>query len=173
MRTINLCFASLPLLAGGWTEPAVVRHDLKPVVSYRAAHGNGALIVEVSLEPGWHTFSMDNEVLAAEKLAGKKSLGLDQPTAISLSDGLEPDGGWTQSAPKDFSRPELRWYAWGFENKAYFSVKTKKTGAGPAKASIRAQACTDTVCKNIDLAIPIPLDGKPAPAIPALTPVRR
>ena len=58
---------------------------------------------------------MDNRIRAEEKLAGKKSLGIDHPTEIKVSGGLEVEGPWHQTNPKDFSRPELRWFSWGFE----------------------------------------------------------
>ena len=62
-------------------------HEMKPVSptgqEWTAIAGNPA-----TLQPGWHTFAMDNERRAAEKLAGKTSLGIDQPTQIKVSGGL-------------------------------------------------------------------------------------
>jgi len=156
-----------------WTDPVEVRHELAPCVSYRARLAADHLIIEVKLAPTWHTFSIDNEKRALQKLAGKQSLGIDRPTEIKLSDGLEPAGPWLQSPPKDFSKPELRWFAFGFEEKALFAAKIRRTSPGPARIAIRGQACTDTICKNIDLSIPLPLTN-PSPADPtliSLTPV--
>ena len=46
-------------------------------------------MIQASLQPGWHTFTIDNEKRAAEKLAGKPSIGIDQPTQIKVSKGLD------------------------------------------------------------------------------------
>jgi hypothetical protein len=100
---------------------------------------------------------MDNKQRAAERLAGRQSLGIDGPTQITLSQGLEPVGSWYQSPPMDFSKPELRWYSWGFENQARFVTKVRRSGAGPAQIALRGQACTETTCKNIDVEISLPL----------------
>ena len=162
-------------MAGDWTEPVEVQHDMKRCVAYRARLNGDSLVVRVALEPGWHTFAMDNKERALEKLAGRQSLGIDQPTEISLSEGLEGVGSWQQTPPKDFSRAELRWYAWGFEEEAMFAVKVKRTGAGPAQIGIRGQACTQTTCKNIDVAISLPLASASASGeidVKGLIPVR-
>ena len=66
---------------------------------------------------------MDNKLRAQEKLAGKRSLGIDSPTEIVFAEGLELNGPWYQSVPRDFSKPELRWYSWGFEGQALFVAK--------------------------------------------------
>ena len=108
------------------------------------------------IEPGWHTFSMDNKQRAQEKLAGKKSLGIDHPTEIALTGGLGGSGPWFQSPPKDFSKPDLRWFSWGFEQQAMFVTKVRRGDAAPARIGFRGQACTDTTCKNIDVAISLP-----------------
>jgi hypothetical protein len=106
---------------------------------------------------------MDNRVRAAEKLAGKQSLGVDLPTEIQISRGLEVIGPWYQSAPKDFSVPQMRWYSWGYEDHAMFAAKIRIRGAGPARIAIRGQACTDKMCKNIDVEISLPLPPNAAP----------
>ncbi len=147
----------LALWAGDWTAPVAVLHELKPVVSYRARWTGEHLAVEARLEPGWHTFAMDNEKRAQEKLAGKMSLGIDRQTEIKLGEGLAAADGWLQSVPKDFSKPELRWFTWGFEEKALFVAKARRDGKKEGHVEIRGQACTDTVCKNIDVSIVVPV----------------
>lgn len=142
--------------AADWSAPVAVEHDDRPVASYRAKLAGDLLAVEVTLQPGWHTFSIDNERRAIEKLAGRKSLGIDQPTDIKLKQGLEIAGPWYQTAPKDFSKPELRWYAWGFEGQALFAAKVRRLNAGNVKIGIRGQACTESVCKNVDLELVLP-----------------
>jgi hypothetical protein len=162
LKTVVILFAACTpaAQAGDWTGPVVVRHELKPCVTYRAQLSGPFLVIQASLEPGWHTFTMDNKQRAAEKLAGKKSLGIDQPTEIALSEGLEAAGPWHQSPPKDFSKPELRWYSWGFEERALFVAKVRRSGTGPARIVVRGQACTESTCKNIDVELSVPLPAK-------------
>jgi hypothetical protein len=145
--------------AGEWSAPVDVLHELKPCVTYRAKIDGDMLIIEAALQPGWKTFAIDNEQRAAEKRAGKPSLGIDQPTQIKLANGLELAGPWYQSPPKDFSKPQLRWYSWGFEQQAQFAAKIRRSGPGPAQIGIRGQACTETVCKNIDLSLSLATSG--------------
>jgi len=143
----------LTLAAAGWTEPVEVRLGSDKCITYRARLAGEYLVVEATPEKSWHTFSMDNEVRAREALAGKRSLGIDAPTQISLSNGLEAAGGWYQPEPQDFSKPELRWFSWGYEKPATFVTRVRKSGAGPAEIAIRGQACTETSCKNIEVEI--------------------
>jgi hypothetical protein len=145
--------------AGDWTNPVEVRHEQSRCVSYRAKVAGEFLVIQATLEPGWHTFAMDNKQRAQEKLAGRRSLGIDLPTEIKLTGGLELAGPWYQSSPKDFSKPELRWFSWGFEAQALFVAKVRRLGAGPARIAVRGQACGEAVCKNIDVEIPVPLSG--------------
>lgn len=142
-----------------WTSPVEVRHDVQKCVSYRARLTGDFLVIEATHEAGWHTYAMDNKLRAQEKLAGKRSLGIDRPMEIVLAEGLELAGPWYQSVPKDLSKPELRWYTWGFEGQALFVAKVRRLGAGPASVAIRGQACAEATCKNIDLAISVPLAG--------------
>jgi hypothetical protein len=142
---------------GEWSNAVEVRHEENLCVSYQARLDGPYLVVRATVEPGWHTFAMDNKQRAEEKLAGKRSLGIDHPTEIVLSGGLEAVGPWYQSPPKDFSRPELRWFSWGFEGQAVFVTKVRRSGSGQARIVIRGQACTETTCKNIDVAMPFAL----------------
>jgi len=152
--------------AGDWTEPVEVRQELKRCVSYRARLSGEFLVIQAIHEAGWHTYAMDNKQRALEKLAGKKSLGIDRPTEITLSEGLELAGSWYQSPPKDFSKPGLRWFSWGFEGQAVFVAKVQLSGAGPARVTLRGQACTEATCKNIDVEISVPLAGKHSVSAP-------
>src|SRR5277367_2305140 len=80
--------------AADWSAPAEIEHDSHRVAAYRAKLTGDLLAVQVTLEPGWHTFSIDNERRAQEKLAGRKSLGIAQPTEMKLKQGLESAGPW-------------------------------------------------------------------------------
>jgi hypothetical protein len=118
---------------------------------------------------------MDNTIRANEKLAGKKAIGMDKPTSFTVTGGLAVEGPWRQPALMDFSKPELRIFSWGFEKEALFAAKVKRTGAGTAKINVQGQACTPSICKNINTNLDVDLGGKPGPAEPgqeALTAVR-
>jgi DsbC/DsbD-like thiol-disulfide interchange protein len=143
-------------MAADWTAPVEVRHEDELSISYQARLDGDVLLVRATLGPGWHTFAMDNKRRVDEKLAGKPAISNDRPTEIVPSGGLQTAGPWYQSPPKDFSHPELRWFSWGFEGQALFAAKVRRAAAGATKLALRGQACTATVCKNIDLAITLP-----------------
>ena len=152
---------------GGWTDPVEVHHEENLCVSYQARLDGPFLVVRATLVSGWHTFAMDNRQRAEKKLAGKRSLGIDHPTEITLTGGLEAVGPWYQSPPKDFSRPELRWFSWGFDRQALFAAKIRRSAAGPARIAIRGQACTESICKNVDVAMSLPLANSNSDADPS------
>jgi hypothetical protein len=109
--------------------------------------------VRAKIGNGWHTFCMDNKKRADEKLQGKPALSVDRPTEITLASG-KLESPWYQTPPKDFSHPELRWFSWGFEKEATFAAKLN--GPAPARITIKGQACTESICKNIDVSVAIP-----------------
>ncbi len=152
-------FLSLGVAHAEWGAPVSVRHMNETCVTYRAKVARGHLIVEANVAEGWHTFAMDNELRAAEALAGKQSLGVDGPTQITLPATIEAVGPWRQSAPTDFSKPELRWFSWGFEDRAVFAAKLKNPGRA-AGISLKGQACSETTCKNVDIVLEAPLDDQ-------------
>ena len=75
--------------------------------------------------------------------------------------GVQVEGPWHQSPPKDFSRPDLRMFSFGYDHDAIFAAKVRPAGAGSAKLRIRGQACTETVCKNIDVPLTVAVPAKP------------
>lgn len=158
--------ALLPAVAGAWAEPVRVTYDDKPCISYRARWNGDYLEVQASVEPGWHTFAMDNKRRQQEKLAGKPSLGIERQTEIVAAKGLALSGPWFQSPPRDLSKPEIRWYTWGFEQQALFAAKAKRAGAGPAQVTVRGQACSADICKNIDVSLTVPPNTKKADSTP-------
>jgi hypothetical protein len=157
--------------AGAWSKPAEVRQDTTLCVTYRARFAGEYLVVEARHEPGWHTNSMDNDKRAAEKLAGKKALGVDKPTTIT-AEGIDIAGPWHQTPPKDFSKPDLLWYTWGFDTQAQFVAKVKAPKAG--QITIRGQACSEASCKNIELTLAVPggAGKEPPPDLKSLIAVR-
>jgi hypothetical protein len=142
---------------GDWSAAVEVRHEDELCVAYQARLDGGFLVVRAAVGSGWHTFAMDNKQRAEEKLAGKPPLSIDRSTEITPATGLKTVGPWYQSPPQDFSRPELRWFSWGFDRQALFAVKIRRLGAATARLALRAQACTQTICKNIDVTLALPL----------------
>jgi len=177
MKTAALILAlSATAFAGDWTPPVEVRQDDNLCLTYRARLDGPYLVIRASIESGWHTFAMDNKQRADEKLAGKPALSVDRPTSFTITGGAAIDGPWAQTQPKDFSRPQLRWFSWGFDREAVFAAKLKRTSTDPIQIAIRGQACTETVCKNIDatLSLPSPPESSPSPELDlkSLVPVR-
>jgi hypothetical protein len=162
MMRFALSLVAACCMAAEWSAPGEVRHDDKLVLTYRAAFDGENLIVRAAIEPGWHTFVMDNKARQQEKLAGKPSLGIEKSTAVKASGGLQVSGPWRQSAPQDFSKPEIQWYTWGFERDAVFAARAQRTGDGPAQVEVTGQACAQEICKNIDVTLTVPVPQKPA-----------
>ena len=123
-RTVLLLFASLAG-AADWSNPVEVRHEDALAVAYTARVDGPYLVVRATVGEGWHTFSLDNEKRVTEKLAGQPALSMDKPTEIAAT-GLQVEGGWLQSPPKEFSRPELRMYAFGYDREAIFAAKIRR-----------------------------------------------
>jgi len=162
MRRILILATATALWAGDWSAPVEVRHEEDVAVAYQARMDGQWLVVRAKVGSGWHTFCMDNKRRADEKLAGKQAISVDKPTEITAR-GAELDGGWYQTEPKDFSHPELRWFSWGFDKEAVFAAKVKRGSA--SNLTIKGQACTDSICKNIDVTVPVPPSGSAASEI--------
>ncbi len=167
-----LTLASVLAAAETWSAPAEVTHDESVCVTYRARVAGAWLVIQASHEKPWHTYAIDNEIRAKEKLAGKMSLGIDQPTVIKVSGGLAIEGPWLQSPPHDLSKADIRWYTWGFEGETLFAAKVKQTGSAPATVAIRGQACTTTTCKNINVTLTVPAEAGPAADLKGLIPAK-
>lgn len=172
-RLLVLLLSVAPAFAE-WTEPVEVRMGDELCVTYQSRLVGDRLAVRVTPAEGWHTFTMDNERRAKEALEGKMALGVDGPTVFTLGEGLQAAGEWSQSPPKDFSKPDLRWYSWGYEDPAVFAVKVSKGAGKAAVIGVRGQACDATRCKNIDVewAQSLSADGGPA-ELGELIPVER
>jgi len=147
--------------AADWSQPAEVRHEDELVISYVARLDGSNLVVRATLGDGWHTFALDNVQRVNERLAGKPALSMDRSTEIVATSGLEIEGPWRQSPPKDFSRPQLRMFSFGYDHDALFAARVRATNGGPAKLRVRGQACTQTVCKNIDVTLTVAVPAKP------------
>jgi DsbC/DsbD-like thiol-disulfide interchange protein len=157
-------FWTITLLAAGqqdaWTPPVAAMRKTLKVASYRAQLAGDVLLIEVTHEPGWHTYALDN-LERAKKKAGEPPLGIEKSTQIEISGGLKVAGKWRQSHPKDLSQPEIKWFTWGFEGTALFAVKVERSGdTKESLIAINGQACKATTCAMIDdLEIRLPLDS--------------
>jgi DsbC/DsbD-like thiol-disulfide interchange protein len=159
MLMLVLTVLTFPPQADGWTPPVEVRKGKLKAASYRARLAGDVLLIEVSHEPGWHTYALDNEA-RAKKRTGAPPLGIENDTEIEVSGGLAVVGKWRQSAPKDLSQREINWFTWGFEGVSLFAVKVKRTGGAESVITINAQACKATLCAMVDdLEIRLPLDS--------------
>ncbi|MDX2038031.1 MAG: hypothetical protein SFX72_15390 [Isosphaeraceae bacterium] len=141
---------------GGWSESAAIRERGKSIVKFRARVLGDFLIVEAIHEPGWHTYAMDNELRAEEKLAGRQSLGVEEGVRIDVTSGGKVVGPWFQSPPLDLSKPDLRWFTWGFEGTATFAARIEPIAPGRVVARVGGQVCDGRACLPIDLAITVP-----------------
>lgn len=141
---------------GEWSKPVVVRNGFEPAVRFQARLEGDYIIVRAIHEPDWHTYAMDNARRADEALQGKKSLGIEQGIEIKVERGLELKDRWLQTVPDDFSKPELRWYTYGFERVALFARRVKKVTDDQAVLHIRGQACRGETCCRIDVTLKLP-----------------
>ena len=167
MRSIPLCglllAASSMLHAGPWSAEAQAEaRDGTVLVACRSRLAGDHLLVELRARDGWHVYAMDNEQRAKKALAGKMSLGVEQNTEIVVASGLRVVGDWHQSAPEDFSQPELRWYSYGFEGTSLFAAKVEREDAEFATVQVRAQACDSASCVSVDAELQVDLRGNDA-----------
>jgi len=173
-RTILILFA-YAASAADWSQPAEVRHEDELAISYTARVDGPYRVVHATVGKGWHTFALDNVKRVQEKLNGQPALSMDRSTEITAT-GVEVESPWRQSPPKEFSRPELRMFSFGYDSEAVFAAKIRQSGAGSAELRIRGQACTETVCKNIDVPLMVAVPAKPGAAsdgkLDALIPAR-
>ncbi len=157
------------------SQPAEVRHEDALVISYTARVDGPYLVVHANVAPGWHTFALDNVRRVQEKLAGKPALSMDRSTEITVT-GAQTEGPWLQSPPKNFSRPELRMFSFGFDREGIFAAKLHRANIKTMALRIRGQACTETVCKNIDVPLTVAVPAKratpPAVKLDELVPAR-
>lgn len=145
----------------GWSNAVVVRQGADQIVRFQARVDGGYLLVRAMHEEGWHTYAMDNELRAVESLRGKMSLGIEQGIEITVAGGLELEGHWLQTAPRDLSRPELRWFTYGFDQTAFFARRVKNLTADPVVLRVKGQACSGETCCQIDVELHLQ-DVKPS-----------
>src|SRR5215475_3567371 len=77
----------------GWSPPVEARRGNLKFASYRAKLAGDVLLVEVTHEPGWHTYALDN-LERARKKSSEPLLGIEKSTRIVLSGGLRTVGKW-------------------------------------------------------------------------------
>ncbi len=138
-----------------WSKAAVVRQGSQPVVRFQARIEGDYLLVRATHREGWHTYAMDNQARGEQALQGKMSLGIEQGIEIKVNRGLVLDDHWSQTPPRDLSKPELRWYTFGFDQTAIFACRIKTVRSEPIAVQIRGQACSGESCRNIDVVLEI------------------
>lgn len=142
--------------AGEWSEakPVLYRGDI--VATYRARIVGEWLVVEAAHQPEWHTYAMDN-VVRAKKATGEESPTTELPTKIDVSGGAKVAGAWKQSAPKDLTQIDIKWYTWGFEGTARFAAKLERVSDEPVVITVNGQLCNASLCSMVrDLKIEVP-----------------
>lgn len=150
------------LLAGDWSAPAQIEHNDQPAIEYRARYDGSHVIVEIRPEQGWHTYAMDNKQRQDAALKGRKSLGSEKPTTVEAGEGLTIAGPWRQSAPDDFSKPEIQFYSYGFGKPSLLAAPAKAS-AKTAEVTVKGQACTESVCLPVNVTLTVDLTpGEPA-----------
>lgn len=134
----------------GWSPSVVVGREPEECVTYRARLQGEYLVVEAKHGPGWHTYALDNEIRAEEKLAGQESLGLELPTSFDVR-GAKVVGSWYQTEPADLSEPDIEWFTWGFSDTATFAAKVGEVGTAPIVIGVRGQVCNAETCRDIEI----------------------
>jgi DsbC/DsbD-like thiol-disulfide interchange protein len=153
---------ALMFLAGDWTPPVQIEHNDAPAITYRARFDGSHLVVEIRPESGWHTYAMDNKQRQDAALKGRKSLGSEKPTTVEAGEGLTIGGPWRQSAPDDFSKPEIQFYSYGFGKQSLLAAPAKAS-AQTASVTVKGQACTESVCLPVNVTLTVDLTpGAPA-----------
>ena len=158
----------LALLVVAWTtndsmrsSEVAVMHGSDAVVRYQARIEEHYLIITAIHKKSWHTYAMDNEFRALDALQGKQSLGIEKGIEIRVEDGLELDGSWLQTKPRDFSKPKLRWFSYGFDQTALFACRVKEVTADQVSLRLKGQACSDETCCNVDITLKLQAANDP------------
>ena len=149
--------------AADWSQPAEVRHEDALVISYTARLDGPYLVVRANIGQGWHTFALDNVQRVEEKLAGKPALSMDRSTEIAVA-GVQVEGPWHQIAAEGFLAPRAADVQLRLRPRRSLRGEGPADPAGSAKLRIRGQACTETVCKNIDVPLTVAVPAKSGPA---------
>lgn len=139
-----------------WSKETIVRHGKAQVVSFQTRLDGDYLLVKAVHRDGWHTYAMDNALRAAKALQGKSSLGIEQGIEISVEGGLELEGTWRQTEPKDLSQPEIRWFTYGFDHTVFFARRARLIAPTPITVHIQGQACDGETCCQVDVELKLP-----------------
>ena len=50
-------------------------------------------------------------------------------------------------------------FSWGFDDEALFVAKARKAGSDPTQVTIKGQACSGSICKNVTVTVPLDAAG--------------
>lgn len=140
-----------------WSKESQVLHGTTTVVQIRARVVGDVLQIELKHQPEWHTYAMDNEKRAKEKLAGQMSLGIQEGLSVQIKGDVKQTKGWFQSKPTDYSDPEIRWYAWGFSGTSMLATQVDLKESASLQIAISGQACNESACIIINESIEVPV----------------
>ncbi|MCH6256349.1 hypothetical protein MLD52_07305 [Puniceicoccaceae bacterium K14] len=127
-----------------WSPMVAAWYGEEIVARYRAALFDKTLVVEATYSEGWRSYAMDN-LQRAEAVFGPGSMS-ERPTQITLDENLTPEGEWRQTKPQDMSKPDIEWYTWGFEKKAFFTRQLTELPHQEFQVKINAQICNNNSC---------------------------
>ena len=148
-----------------WSPAEAAFYGELVVVRYRAALFGSTLVVEASHTEGWKTYAKDNVHRAREVLG--EAAECEQPTVINLPATVATAGDWRQTRPKNYSNPEINWFTWGFEGKAYFSIELESWPQDGFEITVSAQVCDSKSCamaNNLVLKVPAVSNEGASPA---------
>jgi len=145
---------------GVWSKKVWADNGQEICVIYQAAIFKNALVIRFQHQSPWHTYALDNHVRAKMALAGKKSLGSEESTKVTV-EGVVPSGSWFQTRPTNFSKPKLRWFSWGFQREGFFALKFDTVNAKSLHQNpkskmhlhITGQACSQGTCIPVDVKV--------------------
>ncbi|MEM7674304.1 MAG: hypothetical protein AAF212_13250 [Verrucomicrobiota bacterium] len=148
-----------------WSPAAAAYYGDLAVVRYRAAMFGNTLVVEASHADTWKTYAIDNAKRSKEAFG--ENAQHENPTVINLPETVAPKDPWRQTRPKDYSKPGMNWFTWGFEGKAYFSIELESWPKEGFEIIVSAQVCDPKSCamaNNLVLTVPAENNAGASPA---------
>ena len=99
-------------------------------MTYRAQWDGEFLLVRGTIQPGWHTFVMDNKERQQERLKGKPSLGIEKSTEVTVVDGLTSHRALDAVSAQRLSKPEISLVYLGLRKRCRVRGESPAEGSG-------------------------------------------